>query len=520
MIVKHPYFKYGMAVIMAENNFDAEEEVFKNITVLSKEIQKGLNHFRMKPSGSFKGMEKVRFNYVNEKKGNPDIGIFLSPCIVSTDKAAGNIYKACENIRKQVIKEPFKNINATMSMIPITGEYLSFGNTGTAGRGKPKIKLAEAALALITSTTPLKPCLAYSKKSKGKVERNNVAIIPDLEIKELVDFIYIFKRILLSGDKYNFNEGKVYRDLKPNGEIKSEKPSRPHIYNGNFPFAPRSSAMGKVALLGAIGYWSKEANFNEEGRKVLESLKDTQMYMVSYGNAETFKYNNLIIDLAIENQLREIIDSFYFAQLYSKGRRNSSNQLDYQNYDLFIGRFLQFFNPPSFKDFLSFRAEYPKSIQLLFKTYFEKMENIPKEVVASAKELGSWLNYAAYTAAKKDTEQFLDKYPKNTDGYWKQIGKMKSKFLVEMESSAFSARSGDALSMQLVRRAGLLSNSDAPQEGSLFMEVASSGELSLDKARNLIIAFSRIKNIKTKTVSISENPEPESTEASADFTDD
>ena len=519
MIIKHPYFKYGLAVVMAENNFDSPNQVFENVSVLSSEIQKGLNHFRMKPSGSFRGMEKVKFDYINEKKGSPDNGIFLSPSILSTDKAAGNIYKACENIQKQVLKEPLKRINATMSMIPITGEYLSFGLTGKAGRGKPKITFAQAALALITSTTPLKPCLAYSKKSKGKVERNNVAIIPDLEIKELVDFIFIFKRILLSGDKYKFNEGIVYRDLKPNGEVKSEKPARPHIYNGNFPFAPKSSAMGKVALLGAIGYWSKEANFNEEGRKVLESLKDAQMYMVSYGNAETFKYNNLIIDLAIENQLRKIIDSFYFAQLYSKGKRSSSNRLEYQNYDLFIGRFLQLFNPPSFKDFLSFRAEYPKSVQLLFKTYFEKMEKIPKEVVASAKELGSWLNNAAYTAAKKDTEQFPDRYPKGTDGYWKQITKMKSKFLVEMESSAFSARSGDALSMQLVRRAGLLSNSDAPQEGSLFMEKASSGELSLDKAKNLIIAFSRVKNIKTKAISTIEKSESESSETKENFTD-
>ena len=521
MTNQHPYFKYGLAVVMAENDFTKSEDILNKLSVLSSELQKGLNHFRMKPVGTFKGMDKVKFQSINEKKGNPDNGIFLSPNIISSDKAAGNLYKACDTVRKTVEKTPDKKIDATMSIIPITGEYLRFSEKGT-GRGKPKITLTEAALALVTSTTIWKPCLSYRKISKGKVERSNTTIIPDLKIKEMLDFVFLFKRLVLNGEKYNLNEGNVYREYKSNGEVKTEKPARPHIYNGNFPFAPRSSALGKVALLGAIGAWSKEAGFNEEGIKVLESLKNTQMYMVSYGGAETFQYNNYVIDLAINNQLRKIIDSIYYSQLYKVGSRNQSNKLDYQNFDLFTGRFLQLFNLPSLKDFLSFRAEYQQPVGILLKTYFEKMEKIPMEVVASAKALGHWLNLAAFIAAKEDVKKHQKDLIEGSKEYWTQVSKMKSKFLVEIESSAFSARSGNALCMQVIRRAGLLSNMDAPTEASLFIEkTCNEGSLKLEQAKNLLIAFSRIKHIKAKLISPiqSDSQGPETTDDTPSYAD-
>jgi len=67
---------------------------------------------------------------------------------------------------------------------------------------------------------------------------------------------------------------------------------------------------------------------------------------------------------------------------------------------------------------------------------------------------------------------------------------------VELESSIFSAKSGDALIAQAVTRAGRLSNLDAPESATLFMEKTASGELELENAKNLLIAFSRIKNKK------------------------
>ena len=68
--------------------------------------------------------------------------------------------------------------------------------------------------------------------------------------------------------------------------------------------------------------------------------------------------------------------------------------------------------------------------------------------------------------------------------------------MVELESSIFSAKSGDALVARTITRAGRLSGLAAPAAASLFMEKAASGELPLEQAKNLLIAFSRLKSKK------------------------
>ena len=52
---------------------------------------------------------------------------------------------------------------------------------------------------------------------------------------------------------------------------------------------------------------------------------------------------------------------------------------------------------------------------------------------------------------------------------------------------------------QTITRAGRLSNSDAPFAASLFMEQAMSGELEVGKARNLLIAFLRLRQNKEES---------------------
>lgn len=115
------------------------------------------------------------------------------------------------------------------------------------------------------------------------------------------------------------------------------------------------------------------------------------------------------------------------------------------------------------------------------------MEKIDSEIVHSARELGKWLNYVAFLAATKEKDK-----EKNNDEFFK----LKAKILVELESSVFSAKTGDALIAQTVTRAGRLSNLDAPEAAALFMEKTCSGDLKLDQAKNLLIAFSRLKNKK------------------------
>lgn len=393
----------------------------------------------------------------------------------------------------------------SQSEVPTSGEFNNFSDSGNIGRGKPSATVFDQCLALITSTTALKPCLQY-KSGAGKISMDNTCLLPDLDITDLQKFIKLFKRIRIQKLDSSLMVGKVKCEK---GKTLRYIPKRPNIFNGNFPNAPHSSALGSIALLGAIGEMTKEKDVSELANKVLESLKDCNFYAIKYGDASVFSFSHSIIRLAERGKLRRIVDSLYYVELYKEGRRSTSNAFEYQKFDLFASRFLQIFNRPAFKDFLAFRAEYPHDIELLLNTYFSDMEKIDKEIVTSAKKLGNWLNSVAYSSAKKEVGT----------SNWDNLIKAKAKVLVELESSVFSAKSGDALIAYTITRAGRLSGFDAPTEASLFMEKAASGELPLEQAKNLLIAFSRLKSKieETDKVTSNDNQSIENEEMTEDY---
>lgn len=95
----------------------------------------------------------------------------------------------------------------------------------------------------------------------------------------------------------------------------------------------------------------------------------------------------------------------------------------------------------------------------------------------------------AYWVAKSEVKE-------GCKDYWEDLRKKKSKILIELESSIFAAKTGDMLIAQVITRAGRLSGLDAPEAATLYMEQTMSGELALDVAKNLLIAFSRLINTK------------------------
>ena len=476
----HVYLKYAIALLMEEYGLQTEQEItFKEI---KEELEKGLNTFSVKPIGDYCGQTKVQYGFTKEKNDAKKY-IFLAPNTITSEMKASNLYNAvCETCSEENINL-LRAHDITQSEVPISGEFNRFTDKGTFQRGKSKATVFDQCLALITSTTALKPCLQY-KSGARKISMDNTCLIPDLEISDLQNFIRLFKRIRIQKLDNSLMVGKVKCDK---GKTLKYIPQRPNIFNGNFPNAPHSSALGSVALLGSIGEMTKEKDVSELAKKVLESFKDCNFYAIKYGDASVFSFNHSIIRLAERGKLRRIVDSLYYVVLYKEGRRSTNNAFEYQKFDLFASRFLQIFNRPTFKDFLAFRAEYPYDIELLLNTYFCDMEKIDKEIVTSAKELGKWLNNVAYRSAQQEVA---------TSPGWDDLIKAKAKVLVELESSIFSAKSGDALVAHTITRAGRLSGLDAPAAASLFMEKAASGELPLEQAKNLLIAFSRLKSQK------------------------
>lgn len=499
----HVYLKYAIALLLEEYGLQTEQDItFKEI---KEELEKGLNAFSVKPIGDYCGQTKVSYGFTKEKN-NAKKYIFLAPNTIASEMKASNLYNVVCKICSEENVDLFAAHDISQSEVPISGEFNRFTDNGTIQRGQSKATVFDQCLALITTTTVLKPCLQY-KSGVGKISMDNTCLIPDLDISDLRDFIRLFKRIriqkldsLLMVGRVNCEKGKTFKYI----------PKRPNIFNGNFPYAPQSSVLGSIALLGAIGEMIKEKDVSELAKKVLESLKDCNFYAIKYGDASVFSFNHSIIRLAEKGKLRRIVDSLYYIVLYKEGRRTTNNAFEYQKFDLFASRFLQIFNRPTFKDFLAFRAEYPYDIELLLNTYFCDMEKIDKEIVTSAKELGKWLNYVAYRSAQQEV---------GTSSGWDDLIKAKAKILVELESSVFSAKSGDALIAYTITRAGRLSGFDAPTEASLFMEKAASGELPLEQAKNLLIAFSRLKSKKEETdkVTSSDNQSIENEEMTEDY---
>ena len=473
----HPLSKYGLALILFKENLEDEGKILPEHLI--KQLKLGLNHFRIHTPNNIKIDEDILFEYIpldkiikESIKGDPKKGVFLSPSIITSDFQASKCFNANNELITILSKLQTHNKlvtskgNLTQSLCPTAGKF----NNGSNSQSTPKSSILEVSCSAIATITPFKP----SRLIKG---RTPIAIIPDLCVSDMKLFIQVFE---LMSDSETSNLLK-YKKAKNDKILK-----RPPIKNGNYPDAPQNDFFGAIGLLASIGKWANRAENTTIGKKVLESLKEVPIYTISYGDAYSSTFSHYIINLAQSGNLSDIIRAITFkCEIYSVGKRNYSdknNIAKYELFDMMTSRFLQLFDNNTFKNFLSTRAEYPSELINLFKIFFEKFMKIDQKIVSSARELGLWLNRIAYYTAKKEA--------KTPD----KIGDMKAKILIELESSAFAAKSGTALIAQTVTRAGRMSGQDAPAEATIFMEATAAGEITLEDSKNLLTAFSRIRN--------------------------
>lgn len=504
---KHFYSRYGLALTMLNNNLETSADKVTS-EMLVRELENGQEHFRLKPLPHEIKDGKVKFQYLGKsflesnpknivsqgkfteesKEGKVEISYYLSPTIITSNKGAKNAWQGVSEIIRS-LENTKKNIalvdaEAKMSVMPISGKI----NNGRQSQSNPRSSLFEIACAGITTFTDEKPAMLV-----GNAEP--VCILPDLELKDLQRFIWIFKQMLKS-ETENLMLGKVKEDKKGN----SISFNRPKICNGNFPFAPRQPLLGSAGLLGAIGRWARRANLSKEGSEVLESLKSRPIYIVKYGDASTVMYDEWVIELAKNDNLCDVIDSLERVEILSDERQDYTSQ-KFQTFLLFASRFLQLFDEKSFQDFLATRAQYPKEIEKLFNTFFEKIMKKDEKLVRSARALGAWLNRVAYLAAKEEAKEREKRKESGKD----TLEKLNAKFLAEMESTVYSAKSHDALIAQVITRAGRLSFTNAPAEAIPFIDEIAAEKIELSEAKNLIVAYSRIKTTSKE----SSNSEPE-----------
>ena len=480
----HPLSKYGLAIVLYRNKVSE----ITNIThqMLIDELKNGLRHFRHNcisdPSFSevlvyeYLGIEDLKKTpHLVQSAGLSNQGKYLATNIIAEEKSAKHTYNGLINLIAKLETNTMlsKSESLTMSIAPVSGKI----NNGKSSQSNPSSSLLEVTCSAIAATTPLKACFSFNG--------DNIAIIPDLEIEKLILFIRFYQEMLSS-----------YKENLLKSKSKEGKYRRPLIFRGNYPDAPFNPLFGAVGLIAAIGKWSKEAEYYDEGLEVLNFLKEVPLYLIGYGTADITFYNHYIIELAKGGKLRNIVQDLEKSTLVAEERKTFDNP-KYKQFFLFSSRFLQLFNEPSFKDFLSFRAHYEPELIHLLNLYFIKIMEIPQNIVTSAKEYGKWLNYVAYYAGQAEERDAsnLEKI------------KSKSKFLIELESAVYSSDSGSELVSLINIRAGRLMHHaliklkkdnlrmDAPPEATEFLEAAAMGkEISLKQAQHLITAFSRLRN--------------------------
>ena len=487
--MNHPLIKYGKAVLLANNNLTDENQI--TIEHILKEIEICKNKLQLKPIENIdESKTKIKFEYCVDKEKKKKDNYFTSPHVLN--KNINTIFEYInetkEKLKKSTINDFTNKIDKkiTKTAFPLSSEFLGFSFNGNVNRNNFQLKEIDIYFTLIAIITDLKPSINKLIENTKK-DYANFCLIPDLEINDLVNFIKIFKII---------NEQKNTSELfYSKVAIKKNKIEvyRPYILNGNYPFQPKSFYLNEFSLLTNLSEFIKKAEYSQLAKKVLKSFKNNQLYIINFGDAKTIKFNHILIEIALEGNLKTIIDSLYYTELYIGKRNNKENnelkksiEEKYKQFDFFTKRFLLFFSKQSFFNFISIRGEYSNNTLILFKNFFKNIFMINNEIIQSAKIYGQWVNKQLYWLAKNESKN------SSID----EIRKVKTKYLIQLESKIFNAKKALDLAAQLQTIVGRLFETEPPFEANLILETLCAEPDKLDDIKNLLVIFIRTRSIE------------------------
>jgi hypothetical protein len=297
----------------------------------------------------------------------------------------------------------------------------------------------------------------------------------------------------------------VFRDMVARGvdrpltlvRREGRKRRRPPLFDGNYPGAPRGGAFGPVGLMGALGRWLRKVRVLSVGegaqpervRAVIRALAGSPAYLVSYdGSLMRQEYvGHHVARLAEQHDLTAALAGLHYPEFYNTDHKDRRSGKPH-NFRLMAGRFLRLYSHPAFRDFLSYRVQYDASLAPILNDYFmNERQTIDTDIVRAARAYGSFLNDVAYRVAKNEVDT------KDTN---RNLYEAKTNALAQLESTVMSVRRASALFGQLNVMAGRFSNSDVPAEAERFLEAAHTGEIDLDVAQELVLAYMRLRSSK------------------------
>jgi hypothetical protein len=519
----HPYPRYGLAAALVLKNCTPAEFIRLDDVlvsqVLAEALEYGLGYFRMMTMDTPQLVQTLEYRPIAyddlkqdatlvQSSGLAAKGKFLYPSVVTIDgNAKGTFENAVAMIKDLRANKPLlSRYDFSRSFAPTTAKI---NQNGKASLSEPPGTLFESACSAIATITHIKPAAWIGQK--------NSAIYPDLPLNEdndaLWQFILLFEEMFTSETSHLMQctlpkkPATIDSSAGARAKVKTTAPKseykRPNLYRGNYPFAPRDAeAFGPAGLLGAIGRWAHSKGQVERGRRVLASLKNCPLYVVNYEAITQAQFDHHVIKLAQENQLSEIVHALTFdTRLYTEieDDRPIWDAPARKLFAIFAGRFLQTFDAPAFRDFLSTRAEYSPALNPMFNEFFVSQlqevfmsQTVAAEIVNAARELGRWINRSAYYAAKKEVED--EGKNDSPDQRERKIRQQKAKILVALDSIAMGAREPTAMMGSIMRETGMLTQTDAPTEALPFIDAVNIGDpLNMATARQLLMTYMRVR---------------------------
>jgi hypothetical protein len=134
---------------------------------------------------------------------------------------------------------------------------------------------------------------------------------------------------------------------------------------------------------------------------------------------------------------------------------------------------------------------------------------IDRDIVQSARAYGAYLNLVAFLIGKEEVEENEEQ---EGGGTGRDLYEAKARALAQLESTALSARRPSALFAQLNVMAGRQANRDVPPEAERFIEAVNTGEVEFDEAKDLVLAYMRLRSDGGTSGSDEDTPDVETDE--------
>lgn len=176
------YIAFGTAYVCYKTGKQKNEIGAGDIkTVLEREI----NYFRLKTENNPELDKTLEFKFVNLQAGDAKRGIYLSPHIITSDKASAQTYSSIIKIVKALSDNTdlTEKANLDKAFAVMTAKI----NNGNKSQSIPGGTLYEAALCAVSAIASKKPA-QYDPS-----ENIYSALIPELEFDDMIRFIKIFE---------------------------------------------------------------------------------------------------------------------------------------------------------------------------------------------------------------------------------------------------------------------------------------------------------------------------------------